>query len=391
MSEPQPNAAPEPPKKAGPLPASPSLPNSSAQASLLPTASKTPPPSSLKKSKVPLMLLGCVLFGVLTWGSVKLFQHWTSVVDKSEKTKVGDTVAVNVMEAKLDHFSDTLLSNGTIGGGTEVPLRFEVEGIVTAFPFKEGDKVSRGAIIARLNPRDADLKLKKAQLELRSAEKLFTLGAITRQALEEKRLSYDLANSDLAKTQLRAPFDGILGNKDVDVGEFVTPSKKVAMLFNLDTVVIRLGVNEKQVDKVQVDQQVIAIVETYPGNEFHGRVINIDPRLDPNSHQMTITAEIDNEGGLLLPNMWARTTINIHDADGVLVVPNDAIDKTSGGDRVFVVTPDNKAEARPVVVEYKAAQFSVISQGLSPGDMVITQRPGELKEGAAVKVIEVVK
>jgi membrane fusion protein (multidrug efflux system) len=187
---------------------------------------------------------------------------------------------------------------------------------------------------------------------------------------------------------LRASRDGILGGKDAEVGEFVTPQKKIITLLNIDNVRVEVGVIEKEIDRVFPGQKVIATVDTYPNVEFTGKIDEIDTIIVQGSRTLRIRAVLPNDGGLLLPGMFARVRITIFEQDNALVVPNDAVEKTSGGSRVFIVDKDNKAQERDVEVSYVSSQFSLISKGLEPGDLVITQRPNDLKGGAAVKIIE---
>jgi membrane fusion protein (multidrug efflux system) len=116
-------------------------------------------------------------------------------------------------------------------------------------------------------------------------------------------------------------------------------------------------------------------------------VENINPII-PGSRTMTVEVRLANEGGLLLPGMFARARVTVHEADNAIYVPNDAVEKTATGSRVFLVTKDGKAEARDVEVSYVSSQFSLIANGLQAGELVITQRPQDLKAGVAVKIIE---
>jgi membrane fusion protein, multidrug efflux system len=361
-----------------------------------PVGSTIRKPPSTKKFKFVMMAGIFLAVGGGMWGAAKLYQKFFSKerVSKEKSADGGagnEAMAVNVLEAKLDRFQDTLVAVGTIAGGSEIPLRFEVEGPIDYFEFREGDKVRKNDIIARLNQRDSYLKMKKAELELDQYERLYAIGGVARARLEEARLAADLARSDLEKTILRAPRDGILGDKNAEVGEFVTPQKKIATLVNIETVIVRVGIIEKEIDKIFPGQKVMLTVDTYPGVEFTGRVENISPLVQGTSKTLTVEARLDNEGGLLLPGMFARTRIVVFEEEGAIVVPNDALEKTQTGFRVFVANKDNKAEARDVEVGYVSSQFSQVTSGLSPGELIVTQKPQDMKPGSPLKIIEVQK
>ena len=125
--------------------------------------------------------------------------------------------------------------------------------------------------------------------------------------------------------------------------------------------------------------------------EFTGRVENINPMVTQGSRTLGVEARLENEGGLLLPGMFARARITIFEQDNALFVPNDSLEKTPTGQRVYVVTKDNKADARDVEVGYVSSQFSLINKGLEAGELVVTQKPQDLKAGSPVKIIETQK
>lgn len=348
--------------------------------------------TAVKKHKFAAMAVFFVVAGGIMWGAAKLWDRFQEKDDGSFDGGGSDTLAVNVMEVKQENFQDTLVAVGNLAGGSEVPLRFEVEGSLEYFPFREGDKVQRGAVIARLRQQDAHLKWKRAELELNQYERLYAIGGVARPRLEEARLAAALARSELDKTTIRATKDGILGDKDAEVGEFVTPNKRIATLVNIETMVLRVGIIEKEIDKVFPGQKVVLTVDTYPGVEFTGKVEQISPIVTGQSRTLTVEARLDNEGGLLLPGMFARTRISVFEEANAMVVPNEAVEKMAeGGHRVYVVNKENHAEARAVEAGYISNQFTQIAKGLTPGELVITQRPQDLKDGAAVKVIEVQK
>ncbi|OGR97118.1 MAG: hypothetical protein A2902_05070, partial [Elusimicrobia bacterium RIFCSPLOWO2_01_FULL_64_13] len=312
-------------------------------------------------------------------------------MDRPGKGGEAGIVAVNVIEILPAPFQDILTAVGTIVGGSEIELRFQTEGNLEYLNFHEGNAVRSGQVIARLDQTQTKIKMERAKSEYYRYEKLYALGGVSKDRLDEARVQFEFAQSEMAKTVLKASQDGILGDKGVEAGEFVTPQKKVGTLVSLDTVLVRIGVIEKEIDKIVPGRPVIAKVETYPDMEFEGKVENISPLIQGQSKTLTVEARIPNQGKLLLPGMFARTRIVVYEQENALSVPNDALEKTQQGYQLYVVGPDNRAEARPVSVGYVSLTHSVISGGINPGEKVIVQKPQELKDGAQVKIVDVEK
>ena len=300
-----------------------------------------------------------------------------------------EEVPVNVFRVARGTFQDTLSAMGTVKGGSEIELRFQVAGMVKSFNFREGDKVQKGEIIARLDQNDALLKLKQAQIELEEYEKLYSIGAIIKSKLEQARLAARLASSEFEKTYLRAVRDGIIGDKNVEVGEFITPNVKVATLVSLETVVVELGIIEKEIDRVFLGQKVTVNVDTYPGIDFTGIVSNISPLIAGKSKTLSVKANLDNPGGLLLPGMFARVKISIFEKENALLIPSDSLDRSTGEFRVFVVGDDNVAYAQPVEVAYLSSDYAQIAGGLEEDELVVMEKPESLADGKRVRIIEV--
>ena len=300
-----------------------------------------------------------------------------------------EEVPVNVFRVARGTFQDTLSAMGTVKGGSEIELRFQVQGMIESFNFREGDKVRKGEIIARLDQSDALLKLKQAQIELEEYEKLYSIGAIVKSKLEQARLAARLASSEFEKTYLRAHKDGIIGDKNVEVGEFITPNVKIATLVNLENVVVELGIIEKEIDRVFLGQKVTVNVVTYPGIDFTGRISNISPLIAGKSKTLTVKANLDNPGGLLLPGMFARIKISVFEKENTLIIPSDSLDKSTGEFRAFVVGDDNVAYGQKVEVAYLSSDYAQISSGLNEGELVVVEKPESLADGKRVRIIEV--
>jgi membrane fusion protein (multidrug efflux system) len=310
----------------------------------------------------------------------------------AEGTARAEEIPVNAIEARLGRFQDTINAVGSLKGEAEIELRFEADGRIDSFNVAEGQRVSRGQLIAKLNDRDARLKVERAKIELEQTEKLYQIGGVSKTKLDEARLGMDIAQSELDKTKIVASRDGIVGEKEADAGEFVNPQRKIAKLVAIKNVIVEIGIIEKQVDKVFPGQKVLVNVDAYPGNVFEAKIETISPMVGQDgSKTFSVRAKIPNPDSLLLPGMFARAKIIIYEADDVISVPNDSLVKTSAGFQIFVVNKDNVAEARDVQVGYVSTESTQIQGGIAAGDVVIVQKPPELKAGSKVKIIEVQK
>jgi len=330
---------------------------------------------------------------VVMVGLIWVLKYWQGFHPEAGDKQPGavDEVPVNVVEVKMGRFQDKIETTGEIKGEAEIELRFEVDGIVQQLNVTEGQRVQAGFLIAQLSDKDAILKVRRAQNELEQLEKLFNIGGVSKTKVSEARLNLEIAQAELAKTKLIAPRSGIIGDKASEIGEFVNPQRKIATLVAIKNVMVKAGIIEKDVDKVYPGQKVLVTVDAYPSNLFEGKIDSISPVISGVSRTAEISTKIPNPDSLLLPGMFARLKIVTYEADDALFVPNDALVKTQGGFEVYAVNKDNVAESRQVMVGYVATEQTQIQSGLTPGEVVVLQKPPELKSGSKVKIIEVQK
>jgi membrane fusion protein, multidrug efflux system len=339
-----------------------------------------------------------------------------------EEQAVEELVTVRSYRIVRGDFIDVLPGMGTIKGDREVELRFESNGIVDSINFFEGDLVRRGDIIATLAQKDVLLKLEYAKSKLKTQQlaeeaarkkleihqSLFDNGIIIKPKLEEIQIEYEgaksqsqsaqkeveFALSELDKTYRYSPINGVMGTRDVEVGEFVTSNIKIASLYDTSTVVAEMGVIEKDINRVALGQKAKITVDTYPGVEFEGQIENIAPIVEGKSRTLTVKIRIknDNPRGTLLPGMFARVWLSVYEKKNTLRLPAACLydlDNNGEFDSVYVVTSDNMAEARPVKIGYVSTDYIEIIDGLREGEQVVSESMAELKDGVKVDVIEV--
>ncbi len=338
------------------------------------------------------------------------------VPEKIAEAPEREAVMVRVFKVSPTDFTDELPVMGTVKGALEIDLKFETNGVIESINFREGDIVSKGDLIATLVQKDAQLKkdyaeskLKQAQTQSLAAEKklqihkdLYEIGAIIKAKLEEVELEAEAAKqqvetakvelesaeSEFEKTYLYAPRDGLMGSRDAEIGEFVTPQNRVATLLDTKEVFVELGIVEKDIDKIALGQDVKVTVDTYPNQAFSGSIDNVFPLIEGKSRTLTVRTRLQNEEGMLLPGMFARALIKVAEFKDAIVIPSLALNKTDEGYKVFVVDEGNAVHQKDVQVAYITTDYTVIASGLFEGELVVTDTPTELKEGMPVKIIE---
>lgn len=340
-------------------------------------------------------------------------------------------IRVRTFKLKATDFKDILPVMGTVKGEKEIGLKFEVNGVVSAMNFREGDKVKKGQVVARLDPKDAILRLEYAKKKLASAESNYEMnkkrlqiieglhkaGAVIQLKLEEAQLEaqkarlemetikqeVEIAQRELEKTSLLAPQDGVIGAKDAEVGEFVTPQEKIASLVDIEKVFVEVGIIEKDIEKVKLGQKVEITVDAYSEQKFAGTVDNIFPVVEGKSRTLTVKVKAPNSEGLLLPGMFSRGDVFIAELKDSLIIPNTALVKLIPGVTIVPLVSYKEAsqeevekgkkpgeiELRKVEVGYSTSDYVQITSGLSAGDLVVIESQGELKDGVKVKVVGV--
>jgi len=319
-------------------------------------------------------------------------------------------------------FIDVLPGMGTVKGDREVELRFPVNGIVDSINFFEGDLVRKGDIIATLDQKDALLKLeyskskhatqeaaeKIIQKKLEIHNSLYDKGVIIKVKVEEVELEYEKAKAEteaaqkevefslaeLDKTYLYSSIDGVMGTRDSEIGEFVNSNVKIASLYEVSSVVVDMGVIEKDINRVALGQNAKVSVDTYPGVEFQGKIDNVAPIIEGRSRTLNAKIRIKNDDpkGTLLPGMFARVWISVYEKKNTIKVPAASVyDLNDDGefDSVYVVSSENMAQARAVKIGYISTDYIEIADGLNEGEQVVTETMAELKDGIKVDVIEV--
>ncbi len=378
-------------------------------------------------------LRALVIFLVILMGGVAVISWWLpNLLQGPKVTRLppgvqppGETipeealpVPVRTFKAARIEFTDMLPTLGTVRGQTEVELKFEVSGILRELTFREGDMIRRGQVLARLDDSEGRLRLEYAQSKLDTSqaqlklakkrlsinERLYRLGAIIRPKMEESQIEVeqaetqvktaqkeaDLARNELTKGVLRAPQDGVMGTREVESGEYVSPQTVVATLMDVNAVFVELGIIERDIERIRLGQLVKVTVDSLPNTPFEGRIDNLAPLIEGKSRTLTAKVKVENTQGQLLPGMFARAEVAVFEKPDALVVPTSAL-KDQDGDGTFesvFVVQDDMATTKPIVLGYLTTDYAEIQEGIIEGEQVITEARGNLKEGSRVTLLE---
>ena len=203
-------------------------------------------------------------------------------------------------------------------------------------------------------------------------------------SLEAARARIALARKAQADTTIRAPFSGVVAERLVSIGDYVTRGARVATVVRIDPMRVELTVPEQHVSLVKVGQQVRLTVDAYPGQEFAATVKFVSPSLRSDQRALTVEAIAPNGDARLKPGFFATALVRQPDAAPALLVPATAVETVAGTSRVYAVK-DNRIEERIVTLGEKLEAQIEITSGVAKGDVIATEPKGRLSDGQQVK------
>jgi multidrug efflux system membrane fusion protein len=310
--------------------------------------------------------------------------------------------------AKSETVPNLLSAVGDLAAVHQVNVTSDVSGRITDIMFKAGAHVKQGTPLVQLYdaPDQGDLANYKAQatvaeLSLDRAKQLASRQFGPQATVDQAQATFDQANAMIAKTEaliaqklVRAPFDGELGVRKVEVGQYLTAGTQIVSLTDLSELYANFTVTEKDSGSLQVGQIVRINVDAYPGRTFEGKITTIEPQISADTRNIRVQATIPNPDNILKPGMFATTTVVLPDKPPVITVPETAVDYTLYGDAVFVINEkkgdDGKtsltADRTYVQTGDRINGRAVILKGLKDGDRVVALGQIKMQSGAAVTI-----
>ena len=315
---------------------------------------------------------------------------------------------VTVAQAKSEVVPNLMTAVGDLAAVHQVNVVPDVPGRVTEIMFTAGASVKAGSPLVQLfdGPEQGDLANYKAQatgaaLALDRAKQLAARQFGPQSTVDAAQATYDQANAGIAKTEaiisqklVRAPFDGELGVRHVEVGQYLTAGTQIVTLTDLSVLYANFTVPEKGSAALQVGQTVRVAVDAYPGRTFEGKINAIEPQIAADTRNIRVQATLANPDKILKPGMFATITVVLPDKPPVVTVPETAVDYTLYGDSVFLITEKNENDGKTSLTAVRTfvrtgnrvqGRAEILS-GLKDGDRVVAVGQLKLQSGAAVTI-----
>lgn len=352
-----------------------------------------------------ILMLAVVIAFIAIIGSMKYFQIRTAMAQQGSYQPPPEAVTTTV--AGQAQWDTTLDAIGTVAAVNGVTVSADLPGVVQQIAFDSGQHVRKGAVLVQLDTKQeraqlaaANAQLDLAKLDLQRKEGLLAKSVIPQALYDQVAAEYRGAQARageitamIERKTIRAPFSGVVGIRQVNLGQYLAPGSPVASLQALQPVYVNFTVPQQEIGRLEPGAVLQVKSDGFAGTES-GRVTALDSVVDEAMRNIRVQATFDNRGGKMKPGMFVEAQLARGTNTSVVVVPASAISYAPFGDSVFVVEdmkgPDGKSYrgVRQQFVKLgggRGDQVAVVT-GLKPGEEVVTSGVFKLRSGAAVVV-----
>jgi len=308
----------------------------------------------------------------------------------------GRVLPVSVYVAQEMEREDGFLRIGNLVANERVDIVSELSGRVTEINFKEGQFVKRGDILVRLNDDELQVQLKKAEYQYKLLEQrlerqriLLERDAVSREDYDKVLTEYNVLKQDIEqlkirieKMMVRAPFNGVVGFRDISLGAFLQPNSKITNLVDIANLIVEVAIPEKYISGSLSGRELTFSVEGMV-DEFRATIYAVDPQIDIRTRTILIRARYSNINSRLRPGMSARVMISTSSGGKSVFVPTQAVIPDVSGRSVWKMV-NGKAKLTPVQSGNRTADMLEILSGVERGDTIITTGIMQLREGISV-------
>jgi membrane fusion protein (multidrug efflux system) len=352
-----------------------------------------------------LVLMGAVgAVGLL--GAVKTLQIQAAIAQASAFQPPPE--AVTTIKALREQWPATLAAIGTVHAVRGVTVSADLPGVVASISFESGRPVSEGQVLVRLDTRQERAQLAAAEsqrdlarLNLDRVRGLVGQGILAQAELDRASAEHEQAEARVGeiratidRKQIRAPFTGVLGLRQVDLGQYLNAGDPIVPLQALDPVHVTFSVPQQQLGQIRVGGEVQVTAEGLPGGPVPGRISAVDAVVDEATRNIRVEATLANPGARLRPGMFVQARVVVGETASVLSLPASAISYAPYGDSVYVVeqlkgpggAPYTGVRQQFVTLGGGQGDQVAVLSGIEAGAEVVTSGAFKLRNGAAVQV-----
>ncbi|WP_417520630.1 efflux RND transporter periplasmic adaptor subunit [Marinobacter sp.] len=349
---------------------------------------------------IAIIFLGVVLGGIFGY---KFYQFGQM---KEMLSQPQPPAEVSATEARTESWTPSIKAVGSVNAVNGIEVANEVPGVISSINFESGDTVKKGDILIRLNTAidEAAVRTRRAEAQLAEQEfkrisDLLPKRAVSQSQFDESKANFDAAqarvneaDAQLSKKVIRAPFDGTLGIRMVDQGEYIATGTPIVEINMLDPIYVDFTLSEKNLQDVARDYSVVATVAAVPEQEFKGKVSAINTSVNPETRTVRVRATLSNPQKLLRPGMFATIRTLQPKDDEVVTVPRTAVSYNTYGDFVFVIEENDDGDLvvnrRSVTAGQTRDKRVAILSDLEAGEKVVSKALLRLRAGQKVKIQE---
>lgn len=341
----------------------------------------------------------CALF-IAVGGGTAIYTSYAQDGEKQQAAYQYPPVKVALAPVTQDSAPRTFYGVGELEAGSQVFVAAETSGRITKIDFDSGQQVKKGQLLVQLNDAVEQADLARYQAQLRNAARLYnrtqTLAVknlVAEAQVDSTRAERDIAQGLIRQTQaliaqkaIRAPFDGIIGIRQVHEGQYLSPGEAIASLVDTKTLKLNFSLDEQASPELHIGQIVDIHVDAYPEKTFPARISAIDP-LVGKSRTVQLQATLENSDGALKAGMYANVNVVRQAASQVLTIPETAVTYTAYGNTVFVAEGNGDAMTAKQVSVKTGQRWNgkiEIEQGLNAKDKVVTSGQLRLNNGSAI-------
>jgi membrane fusion protein (multidrug efflux system) len=336
---------------------------------------------------------------------IVFYPKYKSLLTKNIKGKGINQAPIRQAQQKLNaigfvigptDMSDLINQTGTLRPDEEVDLSFETSGKIVAINFTEGTRVKKGDLLAKINDRPLQAQLEKLEVQLKMSEakefrqrSLLDKDAISQESYDQVqtdvqslKADINLVKARISETELRAPFDGIIGLRYLSEGSYATSATKIAKLIKISPIKIEFSISEKYASEIRIGYPITFKIV---GNDkvFTAAVYAIDPKIDIDMRTITLRALYPNKDEELKSGRYAEITLELSKITNAIAIPTEALIPEMEGEKVFIYK-NGKAQSVRVNTGLRTEAKIQVTKGLNFGDTLITSGIMQLRQNLPI-------